>query len=163
MRLDICTQSRYNKGFINVDGKAGNNVDIVADIRKRLPFENDEAEEIFSCATLEHLILIQAFRLLKEFNRILKPNGKLTIAVPDLEKICQAHLNRTFDYKLINQYLYGQLSDNSFMDFDCHKSAYNFGTLKEMLEFAGFKDIKEVEYDLPMHLKSLMIKVICKK
>jgi predicted SAM-dependent methyltransferase len=163
MKLDICTRTRHLNDFLTVDGKPGDNVDIVTDIRTRLPFNNESAEEVFSCATLEHLTLVQSSRLLREFSRILIPGGKLTVAVPDLDKIARAYLDKSFDYRVINQYLYGQLNDNSFIEFDCHKSAMDFQMLKQMLGFASFKDIKEAEYDLPMHLKELMIKVICRK
>jgi len=163
MKLDICAQSRNNAGFTTVDGISGPNVDIVADIRLRLPFDDKSIEEVFSCATLEHLLLSQASRLLKEFNRILVPGGKLTVAVPDLNRIAKAYLDKSFDYRMINQYLYGQIHENSFMEFDCHKSAFDFQMLKQMLGTAGFKDIEEVEYKEPMHIKELMIKVICNK
>jgi predicted SAM-dependent methyltransferase len=163
MKLDICTQSKHHQGFITVDGKAGPNVNIVTDIREKLPFEDESTEEIISCATLEHLLLSQASRLLKEFNRILIPNGKLTVAVPDLNRIAKAYLDKSFDYRMINQYLYGQIFENSFMEFDCHKSAFDFQMLKQMLSTSGFKDIQEAEYNEPMHIKELMIKVICNK
>ena len=163
LKLDICTHTRYKKDFLTVDGTSGPNVDIVADIRGRLPFEDNNIEEIFSCATVEHLTLIQAQRLFKEFYRILQRGGQLTVAVPDFNRICRAYIEGTLTTSLFNQYLYGQLSDSSFIEFDCHKSIYDYNSLLDMLRTAGFIDIHEVEYDIPMHIKGLMIKVICKK
>ncbi|MFA6048261.1 MAG: methyltransferase domain-containing protein [Parcubacteria group bacterium] len=164
MKLDICGgNTKVYKDFLNVDGKAGPQVDIVADIRKRLPFKNNEIEEILSVATLEHLLIGQTLKLLKEFNRILSPGGKLTIGVPDLKKICKAYTEQTIPYRYIIQYIYGELFEDSDMAYQCHKSAYDFEALAKMLRMAGFVEIKETPYDFPMHRKDLMIKIICKK
>jgi predicted SAM-dependent methyltransferase len=163
MKLDICTRAPRRNGFLNVDAVVGPNVDFVTDIRSRLSFDNEQIEEIVSCATLEHLLLTQTQRLLKEFYRILKPSGKLTIAVPDLNKICNGYLNKTIDFNLTNQYLYGQITENSLLEYDSHKSAYDFQQLKFLLETAGFHDIKEEKYTFPMHIKELMIQITCIK
>jgi predicted SAM-dependent methyltransferase len=163
MKLDICTRATRKKGFLNVDAIPGPNVDFVSDIRRKLPFENGTVDEIVSCATLEHLLLVQTMRLLREFYRIMKPGSILTIAVPDLNKICNAYVGRTVELPLVHQYIYGQISESSIIEYDSHKSAYDFELLSMLLTTVGFKDIKEVEYDFPMHLKELMIKVTCKK
>jgi predicted SAM-dependent methyltransferase len=65
MKLDICSRTRHNPEFLNVDGHAGVGVDFVADIRRTLPFRDSSIEEVFSCATLEHLIRTQVPRVLK--------------------------------------------------------------------------------------------------
>jgi len=170
MKLDICGgNTKIFKDFLNVDGKPGPRVDIVADIRKPLPFKDGEAEEILSCATLEHLLISQTLRLVSEFYRILQPGGKLTVAVPDLRKICLAYVDN-YDsaladtyFKDLNKYIYGELYENDNFDFQCHKSVYDFTALYKILFNAGFREIEEVPYDFPMHRKDLMIKVICKK
>jgi predicted SAM-dependent methyltransferase len=164
MKLDICGgNTKIYKDFLNVDGTPGPRVDIVADIKKPLPFKDFEVEEILSVATLEHLLISQTDRLLKEFNRILQPGGKLTIGVPDLKKICFAYVEETESFKMINGYIYGELTEEMNMDFFCHKSAYDFRALEALLKRSGFINIKEVDYDFPMHRKQLMIKVICEK
>lgn len=164
MKLDICGgNTKIYKDFLNVDGRPGPHVDIVADIRKPLPFKDGEAEEILSVATLEHLIIEQAMVLIKEFYRIMAPGGKLTIGVPSMDKICRAYVDRTLPHAILNMYIYGQLFETSQMDYDCHKSIYSFEVLKLMLLTAGFKNIEEWPYDFPMHRKDLMMKIICIK
>jgi predicted SAM-dependent methyltransferase len=164
MKLDICGgNTKIYKDFLNVDGKPGPKVDIVADIRKELPFKDEEVEEILSVATLEHLTLEQAKRLVREFCRVLKKGGKLTVAVPDMSKICHAYVEGKYSFEVLNQYFYGQLFEYSFMEYDCHKSVYDFKNLYFILFNAGFDKIEQVEYDFPMHKKELMLKVICKK
>ena len=164
MKLDICGGSTKIYGdFLNVDIAPGPRTDIVADIRKPLPFKGGEVEEIMSIATLEHLLFWQADNLIREFYRILQRGGKLTIAVPDLKKICSAYAEKTASHQTINKYIYGELFENSPFEFQCHKSIYDFEILNIMLIRAGFSEIKEVPYDFPMHSKELMIKIICEK
>jgi predicted SAM-dependent methyltransferase len=163
MKLDICTRTRRNPGFLNVDGHPGASVDFVADIRRTLPFGDATVEEIFSCATIEHIMRVQVPKVLGEFYRILIPGSVLSIAVPDLDRIVKGYLNKTFHYEIINQYIYGQLIEGSPIEYDCHKSIWNLAQLSEALTKAGFKDIEEVKYNEPVHIKELMIKVTCKK
>lgn len=164
MKLDICGGStKIFKDFLNVDIAPGPRTDIVADIRKPLPFKDGEVEEIISIATLEHLLFEQTNRLIGEFYRILQPGGKLTVAVPDLKKICQAYIGQTASHSMINKYIYGELFENSPFEFQCHKSIYDCEVLTMMLKRAGFVKIEEAPYDFPMHNEELMIKVICEK
>lgn len=54
------------------------------DLRKKLPWEDNSVEVIYSSHTLEHLFLCEAKTLLQECYRVLKPNGIIRIIVPDL-------------------------------------------------------------------------------
>jgi predicted SAM-dependent methyltransferase len=164
MKLDICGGNTKIYGdFLNVDIMPGPKTNIVADIRKSLPFKDGQVEEILSVATLEHLLIEQTNRLIMEFYRILEPGGKLTIAVPDLKKICQAYIDHTASHTMIIKYIYGELFENSPFEFQCHKSIYDYGMMFWMLNRAGFVGIEEVPYDFPMHSKEFMMKIICKK
>ncbi len=58
-----------------------------ADIRafgQDLSFKNDEVDEIYSSHTLEHVDKFEVLPMLKEWIRVLKQGGKLTLLVPDL-------------------------------------------------------------------------------
>jgi len=159
-KYEICGgEHPYKKDFINVDMADSPNVHIKADITKPLPIGDGEAEEIFSCATLEHLTFHQAVALLKEFQRIMKPGAMLMIAVPNLKQICAAYAAGIMPFRLANQYLYGAQSD----EYDFHKICFDFENLKGLLEYLGFTNVQEQEYDLPMHIKQFMFKLTCNK
>ena len=159
-KYEICGgENPYKKDFINVDMANSPSVHIKADITKPLPIEDNTAEEIFSCATLEHLTFHQAVALLKEFSRIMQPGATLTIAVPDLKSVCTAYASGMMDFRLANQYLYGAQSD----EYDFHKICFDFDNMKVLLEWIGFTNVAQVEYDLPMHIKQYMFKLTCNK
>lgn len=159
-KYEICGgENPYKKDFINVDMAESPNVHLTADITKPLPIEDNTAEEIFSCATLEHLTFQEAVALLKEFLRIMQPGAMLTIAVPDLRNICAAYVAGVMSFRMVNQYLYGAQSD----EYDFHKICFDFVNMKGLLEWLGFTDVVQVEYDLPMHIKQYMFKLTCNK
>jgi predicted SAM-dependent methyltransferase len=55
------------------------------DAREPLPFKDDLFDYVFCEHLLEHLTYREALRFVKECFRIIKPNGKLRIATPDLQ------------------------------------------------------------------------------
>ena len=56
------------------------NVDVVADIEKKLPFEDDYFDEIYADNVLEHVENLEG--VLKELHRICKRDGLIYIIVP---------------------------------------------------------------------------------
>lgn len=67
---------------------------IMSDIRYPLPFYENSYLGVFCSHTIEHLDYAHAKQLLNEIKRILKPNGIVRIAVPDLEKYVEFYLNK---------------------------------------------------------------------
>ena len=76
-----------------------NNIDLVFmrdvmyhDIRKPLPYSDVCLDAVYASHVLEHLRPDDGLRLLKEFYRVLKPEGIVRMVVPDLEIICHEYL-----------------------------------------------------------------------
>jgi len=71
-------------------GMAGSQVnaksaaDVVCDVEKRLPFEDQSQDYVLAEDLLEHVI--NPIRALREWNRVLKPGGILLIFVPDEDR-----------------------------------------------------------------------------
>ena len=57
------------------------------------PFEDNTIDEIQAGDVIEHITFRLTFHVLREFNRILKPGGKLHIRVPDAGKAMQYYVN----------------------------------------------------------------------
>jgi predicted SAM-dependent methyltransferase len=75
-------------GFLNIDKYFEHSKVINWDMYK-LPLEDGTVSTIYSSHSLEHLPFHRAKLALAEWARVLKPGGKLFLAVPDLEVICQ--------------------------------------------------------------------------
>ena len=65
-----------------------------ADATKKLPFDNNEVQYIYSSHMLEHLSKESAKKFLKECLRILSPGGVLRISLPDLRKMIDSYLTQ---------------------------------------------------------------------
>lgn len=80
MKLNLGCETDIREGYVNVDIKKFEGVDVVADLNKRLPFDDNSADEILASHILEHLD--SPIEVLKELYRISKPNAKINIRVP---------------------------------------------------------------------------------
>ena len=76
---------QFGCGSNRLDGWENHDMDI--DITKPLPFENDSVDFIFIEHLIEHVTHQEAYKFLQETYRILKPDGVIRIAFPDLERI----------------------------------------------------------------------------
>lgn len=108
----------------------------------KLPYKDGEIDSIFSSHLLEHLGKFEVVPTLKEWHRVLKKDGTLTIRVPDLAWCCQwwlNHQNTGWDIDVIfgNQSRAGEF----------HKTGFNREIMIEYLSQAGFhvKEYNELE------------------
>jgi len=63
---------------------------IIADLRK-LPFKANSIDEALSIHSLEHFSWRETVPLLKEWRRILKPNGRITLSVPNMVQVAKIY------------------------------------------------------------------------
>lgn len=126
--------------YIRVDAYAkGVDVKAMAD---NLPYQNGEVDEIWSSHTLEHVGKFEVVPTLKEWFRVLKLGGKLTVRVPDLAWCCQWWLNhQTTGWDL--DVLFG----NQSREGEFHKTGFNREIMVDYLHQAGFnvREFNELE------------------
>ena len=97
VKLELgCGSIRRVPGATTIDREALDTVDIVADLNKAIPMENESVDEIYSFHFLEHVDDFDAF--MKEVHRVLKPGGKMIGTVPHFS----------------NPYFYSDPTHNSF-------------------------------------------------
>lgn len=92
---------------------------------------------------LEHFGYVQRMDVLAEWVRVLKPGGKIQIAVPDFALMNQAFNERRVDLPL-ELYMYGGQTDEN----DFHKSAYTEGGLTSMMLASGIERIRRWKSDV---------------
>lgn len=130
LKLNIGAGDTKIPGFVPVDIKSG------VDARDLSKYTDDTVDEIRASHILEHFTFKDALAVLEEFNRILKPGGKLRLAVPDIDKCTNAGEHRLF-------YMFGGQTD----EHDVHKSGYDKEKLSAFMQASGFGDIQEWESD----------------
>ena len=77
------------EGFETLNIIDGRSVDYIADISSAMPFSNDSFDLIYASHVIEHVPWFLQKQLFSELNRIIKPNGKIEIWVPDFSKILE--------------------------------------------------------------------------
>jgi predicted SAM-dependent methyltransferase/tetratricopeptide (TPR) repeat protein len=91
--LNLGCGRRYHADWINVDFNSASPNVIAYDLIQGIPFESNSFDAVYHSHILEHFSKSQAPEFIRECFRILKPQGIIRIAVPDLEKIAKLYLS----------------------------------------------------------------------
>lgn len=127
-----------------------------ADLRYPLLVEDATVDGIFTEHTLEHLTFDDVRRLVGECLRVMKPGARIRVIVPDIsifvdryqandvewfrewERVMLAPRGRT---------LFTPMQAISFVTQEYgHRSAWDFASLRRLLEEAGFTGVEAVSY-----------------
>lgn len=130
------------------------------DASKPYPIPDASFDYVYSEHLFEHLTYPEATNMLKECYRILKPNGIIRIATPNLEFLVDMYEHPEKDinkaYIEFNSKRSGLPSSpvyavNYFHTTWGHKIIYDFESLSHFLEEVGFKDITQCEMSKSNH------------
>ncbi len=126
------------------------------DVRNGLPFSTGVVDCIMACHFLEHLNYSDGAKFLRECRRVLRPDGGLRIIVPDAALLMTRYHNHLCDITGNHSDFgrdtldeFDEISDTSsqrktdagkLWELLCggHASCYDYETLKQALEEAGF-------------------------
>lgn len=90
LKLNLGSGGIEYPGFLSVD-LLDRRASIIQDITK-LDFDENSVSEMICIHAVEHLSPFVVLDTFKLWNKILKPGGKLTIELPDLESLCERYL-----------------------------------------------------------------------
>lgn len=118
-------------GWTTVD--AFHAADVKADMAS-LPFADGSVDEIWSSHSLEHLDHEHALRALSEWHRVLKPDGRLTLTIPNMDWIVR-HWAENPNHPNARAFLFGLQRDSG----DQHRTGWNEKGIARDLNAAGFR------------------------
>jgi predicted SAM-dependent methyltransferase len=156
LKLQIGSGSSLLSGWLNSDYQPQLPQQIFLDATKPFPFSDCTFQYVFSEHMIEHISYHQGLYMLRECFRFLKQGGKIRIATPDLTSIM--NLFRADKTDTQKRYIawsveFNQLPSvcaaecsilNSMMRCWGHQFIYDFATLRNSLEQAGFQNIRRV-------------------
>jgi hypothetical protein len=129
------------EGYLNVDGRPLDDVDIVAEVGN-LPFEPGTVDVIRSAHLLEHFPVEELRRrLLPYWFDLLRPGGTFIAIVPDAETMLAEHAAGRMTFDELRLVTFG---DQEY-DGDFHFNMFSKSSLTELLTSAGFSDVRVVE------------------
>src|SRR5271169_2253485 len=82
IRLDIGCGKNKKEGFIGIDQYKMDGVDLVMDVRKRWPYDDESVDEVHSSHFVEHLTGKERVHFFNELYRVLKKGAQATIITP---------------------------------------------------------------------------------
>ena len=127
-------------GYVNVDIQPGPAVDVVADVRK-LDFEPESFDVIYSCAVIEHFGRREWRGLLAHWASFLKPGGLFRISTCDFEAAIARYREKANIEELLGLLIGGQKDD-----YDWHGMIFDELTLRSGLEQAGLVDVRRYDW-----------------
>lgn len=114
LRVDLGCGKNKKEGFLGVDRRKFDGVEIVLDITKfKWPWENDSVDEVHCSHFLEHLHHNQdkpeRVKFMNELYRVMKPEAKATIITPHWAS-CRAYGDFTHADKPVSEFFWYYLS-----------------------------------------------------
>lgn len=147
MKLNLGCWDTKIPDFAGVDLRKFPSVDFVCSIDNLTFAEDESVEEIYASHVLEHFFYTDTLRVLGEWYRVLKHDGILYVAVPDMELICGLIVEIGFG-EWTEKVIYGE----RLYEHSEHRAGFDFTKLSNMLKMVGFNKIEEVK-DFPYGIK----------
>ena len=92
--LNIGCGERWHPSWVNVDVAPRAASVIAADAARGLPFPDAHFDAVYHSHVIEHIRRADVPRFIGECRRVLKPQGVLRVATPDLERLSELYLQR---------------------------------------------------------------------
>jgi len=134
MRIDIGAGDKLEEGWIAWELKHGN------DARRLEGIDDATVDEIRASHVLEHIPMRETLPTLREWRRVLKPGGRLFVAVPDFKRIIGTWMQDS-PHPHVEMYLMGGQTD----EHDYHKAVFWSEKLAALMEMAGFVDVRHCD------------------
>lgn len=142
IKLDVGCGDKPREGHIGIDRKLGGEMLPRMTLGDGRTFEDNSVDEIYCSHALEHLGHWESRDMIREWHRVLKPGGRLRVAVPDMQKIFFAYTNGV--PVNVGGYCWGGQTDAD----DYHRTGFDEGLLTANLEHFGFENCKRWTADL---------------
>ena len=130
-------------GWENLNAVPGEHVDYARNAKDLSIFPDNIFSDIYASHVLEHFDYIIALDVVREWKRVLKPQGKIYISVPDLDNLCRLFLMPDLslsDRCHVMRFMFGGHLDK----YDYHLQGFNFKLLNNLLKTAGFILVRKV-------------------
>ncbi|RKX44970.1 MAG: hypothetical protein DRP27_05345 [Thermotogae bacterium] len=140
VKLNLGCGGDIREGYVNIDVRKIERVDLVLDLEsERLPYGDGTVDEILAKDVLEHFSYRKVEEILKDWHRVLKPRGVLTIQTPDFDQIVKYYTEgKIKSWWELSYWLYGgqEYKENT------HKCIFTKPELCDLLKSIGFEVVE---------------------
>ncbi len=131
-------QSGLESEIINLDCEPSVEPDIVADFITKIPFEDEEFDEVYLFHTIEHIQKKFHQLVFMEIRRVLKQSGSLYVSYPEFGVIARYWLDNK---KGMREFWEKTIFGRQLYPSDHHVCAIDSIELTDLLEGCGFRGI----------------------
>jgi predicted SAM-dependent methyltransferase len=135
--------------------------DLYWDLRRGIPFPDDSINKIYSSHFFEHLSFGEIQRFLDECRRVLAPDGKFLICVPNARIYIDAYAKETSldaDTFFVYKPAYNHTTRIDYVNYMAymdgqHKYMFDEENLIFILKSKGFRNVRLRQFDPSLDLK----------
>jgi predicted SAM-dependent methyltransferase len=131
--LNVGCGQRFHEDWTNIDFVSTEKGVIPYNLLEGIPFENETFDVVYHSHVLEHFSKQDGKRFMQECKRVLKKNGIIRVAVPNLEEIAKIYLqslkgaiNGDFSDQLNYEWIMLELFDQTVRNFSGGEMAKYF-------------------------------------
>ena len=129
--------------------------DINWNLKDGIPLPSESVTEIYSSHLLEHLEFTEVISILTEANRIMSPNAKIRLCLPNSRLYIEAYINGKLLKPQSDMYQPALTNTNSLMDQvnyiaymgGEHKIMFDEENIVAILRLSGFSNIQISKFD----------------
>lgn len=146
------TKCGYIEGFedyyeVRVDLDEESNPDIFSDVKDLHMIVDNSVDAVYSSHCLEHLEFYDVPKCLKEWYRVLKPNGEIRILVPDISTAAKYIAeDKPFNVMYESEvgpidaldFFYGHKQLTQFHPYMAHKTGFTKQSMTDLCIFMGY-------------------------
>lgn len=138
IRLNIGAGDHAIPGFISIDQRFGHKAD-------QLDYADNSVDEVYASHVLEHFAIGDVQRVLREWVRVLKPGGRIRVAVPSVERALLLNKKFVSSWELTNRWICGGQTDA----YDFHLCSFTDESLERLMQSVGLRDVSRcaIEYE----------------
>ncbi|MCU0661458.1 MAG: glycosyltransferase [Myxococcota bacterium] len=141
LKLNLGCGGDARSGYINLDTRPVPGINAYCDVRS-LPFMDGMVQEILAHDILEHFPFREVSGLLKEWCRVLSPNGFIEIRVPNLEGLLELYYERPVGWRREDSTIVDPIVERLYGGQDYagnfHFIVFDRTSLRTILENCGF-------------------------
>lgn len=141
IKLNLGCRKTRIPGFLNVDIRAEQDVDIVAnacDLRGKV--QSGTCAEVYASNILEHFPMTHTVEVLREWCRVLAPGGKLWLSVPDWDAVYEIYGKTGMMTDWLTYHLYGEQG----YEQQFHYIIFTWQNMRYILDQAGFRGARRI-------------------
>ncbi|WP_200330683.1 DapH/DapD/GlmU-related protein [Thiocystis violacea] len=149
IRLHLGCGSRYIPGFFHLDAQLFPHVDLVTDVAHLDAIPSATVDLIYASHLLEHFGRWEFRAALTEWRRVLKPGGRLRLAVPDFAACAKLYYEQGLADGLTG--LIGLICGGQRDSHDFHKMIFDEPFLTRELQGLGFRQVRRWDWRATEH------------